>query len=75
MTDFLRTGNPRTFLGSAGASRAGDGALAIANFWGGEEVAAGRRNLHAWARALPRLHRGTWAIREVIGINLNQKAQ
>ena len=52
-------------LGSARASRAGDGALAIANFGGDDSifpklgwqqkfVAARRRNQHARARALPK---------------------
>jgi len=40
-------------LGSARAPRAGDGALAIANFPLGA-FRRGRRNVHASARALPR---------------------
>jgi len=42
----------RTCPGSARASRAGDGALAIANFYLGN-IAARRCNVHARARALP----------------------
>jgi hypothetical protein len=39
------------FLGSARATRAGGGAIAIANLFG---ISARRRNQHATARALPR---------------------
>ena len=41
-------------LGSARASRAGDDALVIANFFPNESISARRRNQHARARALPR---------------------